>query len=98
SFGATRPPCKPAGKHGSVPRKAAVFELSRSGEDMHYMETQERRSNPVALSLALTAFAVCFFAWSMFGPLSPTLQDHLGLSDFQLAVAVAVPVVLGSVM
>jgi len=62
------------------------------------METQERRSNPVALSLALTAFAVCFFAWSMFGPLSPTLQDHLGLSDFQLAVAVAVPVVLGSVM
>jgi NNP family nitrate/nitrite transporter-like MFS transporter len=62
------------------------------------METQARRSNPVALSLALTAFTVCFFAWSMFGPLSPTLQDHLGLSDFQLAVAVAIPVVLGSVM
>jgi NNP family nitrate/nitrite transporter-like MFS transporter len=62
------------------------------------MEPHERRSNPVALGLALAAFTVCFFAWSMFGPLGPTLQDHLGLSEFQLAVVVAIPVVLGSVM
>ena len=56
------------------------------------------RSNPVALALALAAFTVCFFAWSLFGPLGPTLQDHLHLSDFQLAVVVAIPVLLGSIL
>ncbi|HEX6460397.1 MAG TPA: MFS transporter [Thermoleophilaceae bacterium] len=62
------------------------------------MDQERSRSNPVALGLALSAFTVCFFAWSMFGPLGPTLQDRLGLSDFQLAFVVAIPVVLGSVM
>jgi NNP family nitrate/nitrite transporter-like MFS transporter len=56
------------------------------------------QSNPRALGLATAAFAVCFFAWAMLGPLGPTLQKQLDLSEFQLAVAVAVPVVLGSVM
>jgi NNP family nitrate/nitrite transporter-like MFS transporter len=56
------------------------------------------RSNPTALSLALAAFTVCFFAWSLFGPLGPTLQDHLKLSDFQLAVVIAIPVLLGSIL
>ena len=64
--------------------------------------TSERRaagdSNPVALGLAVAAFTVCFFAWSLFGPLSPTIQTHLHLSDFKLALLVAIPVVLGSVM
>jgi NNP family nitrate/nitrite transporter-like MFS transporter len=62
------------------------------------MPVAERRSNPAALTLALAAFTVCFFAWSMFGPLGPTLQDHLHLTDFELAVVVAIPVVLGSVL
>lgn len=34
----------------------------------------------------------------MFGPLGPTLQKHLHLSEFQLAFLVAIPVVLGSLM
>ena len=46
----------------------------------------------------MAAFTVCFFAWSMLGPLGPTVQKHLGLSEFKLAVAVAIPVVLGSLM
>jgi NNP family nitrate/nitrite transporter-like MFS transporter len=62
------------------------------------MSTDEQRSNPLALTLALAAFTVCFFAWSLFGPLGPTLQKHLHLSEFQLAFLVAIPVVLGSVM
>jgi MFS transporter, NNP family, nitrate/nitrite transporter len=62
------------------------------------MRPDERTSNPLALGLALAAFTVCFFAWSMFGPLAPTLQTYLHLSDFQLAFVVAIPVVLGSVM
>jgi NNP family nitrate/nitrite transporter-like MFS transporter len=62
------------------------------------MSSHEQRSNPVALGLALAAFTVCFFAWSLFGPLGPSLQSHLHLSDFQLAVVVAIPVLLGSVL
>src|SRR5690348_2605685 len=62
------------------------------------MDQESPRSNPVALGLALAAFTACFFAWSLFGPLGPTLQDKLGLSDFQLAVVVAIPVVLGSIL
>jgi NNP family nitrate/nitrite transporter-like MFS transporter len=34
----------------------------------------------------------------MFGPLGPTFQTHLHLSDFQLAFVVAIPVVLGAIM
>ena len=62
------------------------------------MTTEQHRSNPLALALALAAFTVCFFAWSMFGPLGPTLQSHLHLSEFELAFVVAIPVVLGSLM
>jgi NNP family nitrate/nitrite transporter-like MFS transporter len=50
------------------------------------------------LALALTAFTVSFYGWSLLGPLGPDLQDDLGLSDVQLSIAVAVPVILGSVM
>jgi MFS transporter, NNP family, nitrate/nitrite transporter len=58
----------------------------------------DQQANPRALGLATAAFTVCFFAWSMLGPLGPTLQKNLDLSEFQLAIAVAIPVVLGSVM
>jgi NNP family nitrate/nitrite transporter-like MFS transporter len=50
------------------------------------------------LLLATLAFAVCFYAWSLLGPLGPDLQESIGLSDFQTSAMVAVPVLLGSVM
>jgi MFS transporter, NNP family, nitrate/nitrite transporter len=50
------------------------------------------------LAWATLAFFFCFYAWSLLGPLGPDLQDHLGLSDLQLSVIVAVPVILGSLM
>ena len=50
------------------------------------------------LVLATIAFTACFYAWSILGPLSPTLQTDLGLSDVQTAAMVAVPVLLGSVL
>ena len=56
------------------------------------------RGNLLALGLATLAFAVCFFAWSLLGPLGPALQDELGLSELELSVMVAVPVLLGSLM
>src|SRR5512132_1242284 len=50
------------------------------------------------LVLATAAFTACFYAWSIIGPLSPALQKHLGLSEFQAAAMVAVPVLLGSLL
>ena len=50
------------------------------------------------LALATVAFTVCFYGWSLLGPLGPDLQDALELSDFQASAMVAVPVLLGSVM
>jgi MFS transporter, NNP family, nitrate/nitrite transporter len=56
--------------------------------------TMPRSASTRALVLATLAFAAGFFAWSLLGPLGPGLQDHLGISDVQLAVVVAVPVLL----
>jgi NNP family nitrate/nitrite transporter-like MFS transporter len=56
------------------------------------------RGNAAALTLGTVAFGACFYAWSLLGPLGPDLQDHLDLSEFQLSVMVAVPVLLGSLL
>ncbi|MET0769760.1 MAG: MFS transporter [Solirubrobacteraceae bacterium] len=58
----------------------------------------EARGNGRQLGLALFAFTATFYGWALLGPLGPELQDDLGLSDVQLSVAVAVPVLLGSLM
>ena len=50
------------------------------------------------LALATLAFTVCFYGWSLLGPLSPDLQEDLGLSDFETSVLVAIPVLMGSLM
>ena len=56
------------------------------------------RGNTRALVLATLAFTVSFYAWSMMGPLGPDLQDLLDLSELQLAMMIAVPVLMGSLM
>jgi NNP family nitrate/nitrite transporter-like MFS transporter len=50
------------------------------------------------LALALMAFTATFYGWALLGPLGPELQEDLDLSDVQLSIAVAVPVLLGSLM
>ena len=61
--------------------------------------TEERQDGATRqLVLATLAFTACFYAWSLLGPLSPKLQKSLSLSEFQTAVMVAVPVLLGSVL
>ncbi|HWV84207.1 MAG TPA: MFS transporter [Capillimicrobium sp.] len=50
------------------------------------------------LVLATIAFAVCFYAWSLLGPLAPDLEKQLGLSDLESSAMVAVPVLLGAVL
>jgi len=50
----------------------------------------------VMLALATVGFAVNFWAWALLSPLAPKFKDALGLSAFQQALLVAVPVVVGS--
>ena len=62
------------------------------------VSTFEPTGNTRALVLATLAFTVSFYAWSMLGPLGPDLQDLLDLSEIQLAMMIAVPVLMGSLM
>lgn len=61
------------------------------------MSAEPARGNGTQLGLALLAFTVTFYGWALLGPLGPELQEDLGLSDLQLSIAVAVPVLLGSI-
>lgn len=61
-------------------------------------QASEPAGNAGALVAATVAFMVCFFAWALLGPLGPDLQDQLGLSNTELALTIAIPVVLGSLM
>jgi NNP family nitrate/nitrite transporter-like MFS transporter len=49
------------------------------------------------LALATVGFAVNFWAWALLSPLATKFQAALGLTPFQQALLVAVPVVVGSV-
>ncbi len=48
------------------------------------------------LGLATVGFALNFWAWALLSPLAPKLKEVLGLTAFQQALVVAVPVVVGS--
>jgi NNP family nitrate/nitrite transporter-like MFS transporter len=66
-----------------------------------------RRSTPTAgistgrpgmmLGLATVGFLVNFWAWALISPLGVAYREQLGLTAFQQALLVAVPVVVGSV-
>lgn len=62
------------------------------------MAETEPRGTTRALLLATLAFFACFYAWALFGPLSPAIQHDLKLSEVQVGWLVAIPVVLGSLM
>jgi NNP family nitrate/nitrite transporter-like MFS transporter len=50
----------------------------------------------VMLALSAVGFAVNFWAWALLSPLAPGLKESLGLSSFQQALVVAVPVIVGA--
>lgn len=62
------------------------------------MNSEVRQGSRLALVLATLGFLVTFYAWSMLGPLSPEFKDQLGLSTLQVAIVIAVPVLMGSIM
>lgn len=50
----------------------------------------------LALFLSTTAFALCFVAWGLISPLAPVFRDLYQLSNTEVGLLVAVPVLLGS--
>jgi MFS transporter, NNP family, nitrate/nitrite transporter len=48
------------------------------------------------LAMATIGFALTFWAWALLSPLGTTMREQLGLSAFQQALLVAVPVLVGS--
>lgn len=57
---------------------------------------REERQALVMLGLATAGFLVNFWAWSLLGPLGASLREELGLTAFEQALVVAVPVVVGA--
>lgn len=54
------------------------------------------RRSWLALIMATLAFTVSFAAWSLLSPLAPQLQKRYAMSDFDISVLIAIPVLLGS--
>ena len=52
--------------------------------------------NSLQLTLATGAFAICFAVFGSVSAMMPTLRKSLGLSPVEVSIALAVPVLLGS--
>jgi len=61
------------------------------------METRQSSPN-LALAMATLAFATAFAGWSLLSPLASRIQASLGLSEIQISLLIAVPVILGSLL
>ncbi len=60
------------------------------------MTRQPPSGNALQLTLATGAFAVCFAAFGSVSALMPILRKQLGLTPVETSVALAIPVLLGS--
>lgn len=56
------------------------------------------RGNRLQLTLGTGAFAVCFAVFGSLSAMMPLLRKSLGLDPLQVSIAIAVPVLLGSVL
>src|SRR5215470_8954638 len=57
--------------------------------------TVDRRPH-VMLGMATVGFALTFWAWALLSPLGAHFKQALGLTSFQQALIVAVPVIVGA--
>jgi NNP family nitrate/nitrite transporter-like MFS transporter len=57
----------------------------------------DRRAANRALALSTIAFAIAFAVWGMIAPMAKTFQTELHLTESQIWLVIAVPVILGSV-
>ncbi|MEL7977078.1 MFS transporter [Isoptericola sp. F-RaC21] len=54
------------------------------------------QGNGTQLALATIGFAICFWAWALLSPLGKSYGELYDLSDFEVSVLVAIPVIVGS--
>src|SRR5262249_22673585 len=59
-------------------------------------KTVTRSGNAFQLLLATGAFAICFAVFGSVSAMMPILKKNLGLGPVQVSVALAIPVLLGS--
>src|SRR5690554_6305641 len=69
---------------------------SEPGSATRSVTRSSTRSPGLILTLATTGFLVNFWAWSLIGPLGDVYRGELDLTAFQVSVAVALPVIVGS--
>ena len=60
------------------------------------LKTPIRPGAYLQLLLATVGFGLNFWAWALMGPLGPAYKNSLGLTSFQQALVVALPVLVGS--
>lgn len=60
------------------------------------MNSHPRRSNPLQLVLGTGAFALCFAVFGSLSAMMPVLKKQFHLTPLQASIAMAVPVLLGS--
>lgn len=58
---------------------------------------QEAEGNPLQLALATGAFALCFAVFGSVSALMPIMKKQLSLTPAQVSIALAIPVLLGSI-
>lgn len=58
---------------------------------------QEQEGNAYQLTLATVAFAVCFAIFGSVSAMMPILKKQMGLDPIQVSIALAIPVLLGSI-
>lgn len=72
--------------------------MSRGGSRRGTSTAEASAGRPtVMLGLATVGFLVNFWAWALISPLGVAYREQLGLTAFQQALLVAVPVIVGSV-
>ncbi|HEU5453061.1 MAG TPA: MFS transporter [Terriglobales bacterium] len=54
------------------------------------------RENALQLTLGTVAFALCFAVFGSVSAMMPIMRKHLGFSTMQASVAIAIPILLGS--
>jgi len=64
--------------------------------DSHGPTARAERSPGLMLTVATIGFLVNFWAWNLIAPLGELFRGDLTLTPFQVSVAVAVPVIVGS--
>ena len=63
---------------------------------MNQQQSAPAQGNALQLVLATGAFAVCFAVFGSVSAMMGSIQQRLGLSELQVWIAIAMPVLLGS--